>query len=244
MAVGSTFIGTSGWHYDHWAGPFYPPGVERKRWLDFYAQHFQTAEINNTFYQLPTERAVDDWRRQTPSGFVFACKASRYITHMKKLKDPAASVPRFFDALQPLGRKRGPTLFQLPPHWRVDLQRMTDFLEASPVAGRCVFEFREESWWTREVYDILSQHNAAFCEYDLNGKRSPSVTTADFHYVRLHGPDGAYRGQYDGRTLAGWARRFEKWLANGHDVYCYFDNDQAGYAPQDALRLKEMLEGS
>ncbi len=244
MAVGSSLIGTSGWHYDHWVGPFYPTGLDRKAWLDFYAQHFQTAEINNTFYQLPTDHAVDEWRRQAPSGFVFACKASRYITHMKKLKDPAASVPRFFDALRPLGRKRGPTLFQLPPHWRVDLQRLTDFLEASPVAGRCAFEFREETWWTREVYDVLSRHNATFCEFELSGKRSPSVTTADFHYVRLHGPGGPYQGQYDGRTLAGWARRFEKWLAKGHDVYCYFDNDQAGYAPQDALRLQEMLQNS
>ena len=243
MAVGSSFVGTSGWHYDHWVGPFYPKDVDRKRLLDFYAQRFQTAEINNTFYQLPTERAVDDWRRHVPSGFVFACKASRYITHMKKLKDPSSGTRRFFDALQPLGRKRGPMLFQLPPRWGVDAQRLDDFLEAAPAAGRYAFEFRDESWWTDEVYDILSRHNAAFCEYDLNGKRSPSQTTADFHYVRLHGPDGRYRGQYDGRTLAGWARRFEKWLA-GRDVYCYFDNDEAGYAPQDALRLKEMLERS
>ena len=244
MANGRYFVGTSGWSYGHWIGPFYPQDADRAGLLRLYSQRFDTVEINNTFYRLPSQDAVERWRRETPVGFVFACKASRFITHMKKLKDPAASVKRFFEVVEALGRKRGPILFQLPPRWGADPKRLGSFLAALPPRLRYAFEFRDESWWNSAVYDVLALHNAAFCAFDLDRRRSPVPLTADFAYVRLHGPDGPYRGRYDGRTLAAWARRIETWLAQGRDIYCYFDNDEAGYAPLDALRLREMLERS
>jgi uncharacterized protein YecE (DUF72 family) len=240
MARGRIHIGTSGWHYPHWRGPFYPPGLKPDGYLDHYARHFNTVEINNTFYKLPARETLADWRARTPAGFVFACKASRYITHMKKLKDPADSTRAFFAAVDALGGKLGPVLFQLPPRWRADPARLAGFLAALPGGRRYVFEFRDESWFTTGVYDVLAEHNAALCAYDLGGNRSPVERTADFAYVRLHGPGGPYQGRYDGRTLAGWARRFDRWRADGADVYCYFDNDEKGFAVDDARRLMEM----
>lgn len=234
-------LGTSGWHYAHWVGPFYPKGMALDDALAYYGRHFATAEINNTFYQLPKTATFTKWREATPRDFVFACKASRYITHMKKLKDPAASTASFFDAVQCLGGKLGPILFQLPPRWTVDPDRLQRFLEALPRGYRYAFEFRDRSWFTEDLRGVLQAHDAACCVYDLDGWRSPTWVTADFAYVRLHGPDGPYRGQYDGRTLAGWARRIDGWRRDGLDVYCYFDNDEAGYAATDALRLSTML---
>ena len=234
-------IGTSGWHYDHWVGPFYPERMKPDAFLGFYAEHFGAAEINNTFYQLPEPGTLAEWREATPGRFLFACKASRYITHMKKLKDPDDSIRRFFEVVGALGDKLGPILFQLPPRWRVDSGRLAAFLEALPGGRRYAFEFRDESWFTDEVLELLSRHGAAFCIYDIAGRRSAIEVTAEFVYVRLHGPGAAYEGTYDGRTLHGWARRFRGWRDEGCDVYCFFDNDQNGYAARDALRIKEML---
>jgi uncharacterized protein YecE (DUF72 family) len=244
MARGRAFIGTSGWSYDHWVGPFYPAGTRAGDRLGVYARSFRTVEINSTFYGLPTAATVAAWRDSTPPGFHFACKASRFITHMKKLKDPAAATARFFGAMSGLGDRLGPVLFQLPPRWRIDAGRLTAFLDALPAGKRYAFEFRDESWFDPSIYRLLEARNTAFCAYDLGGRRSPVRRTADFAYIRLHGPAGPYRGRYDGRTLAGWARRIRSWRAEGLDVHCYFDNDEAGYAPADALRLISMVEGS
>lgn len=234
-------IGTSGWHYEHWVGPFYPEAVPAEDYLSFYAERFAAVEVNNTFYQLPARETLVSWRDGTPGDFLFACKASRYITHMKKLKDPRDSLRRFFEVVEALDPKLGPILFQLPPRWHVDVERLEGFLEALPAGRRYAFEFRDESWFAAEVYDALARHNAAFCIYDLAGRRSPVEVTADFAYVRLHGPDRAYRGSYDGRTLYGWLRRFLRWRGEERDVYCFFDNDEKGYAALDALRMMEML---
>jgi uncharacterized protein YecE (DUF72 family) len=241
MARGTIHIGTSGWHYTHWVGPFYPQGMPPSEFLGSYARRFATVEVNNTFYQLPSPKTLADWRAGTPAGFVFACKASRYITHMKKLKDPSQSTEKFFRAIDGLGDKLGPVLFQLPPRWRADAQRLARFLKALPKGYRFAFEFRDESWFNPEIHDLLAGHNAAFCAYDLDRRRSPVTLTADFAYVRLHGPGGPYRGTYDGRTLSGWARRFTSWSGKGIDVYCYFDNDEMGYAALDARRILEMI---
>jgi len=238
---GKILIGTSGWSYDHWLGPFYPEGLNQDDFLGFYADHFATVEINSTFYGLPEERTLRAWSDATPADFVFACKASRYTTHMKKLNDPHASTARFFDAIEALGGKLGPILFQLPPHWHVNLDRLAAFLGALPTQYRYAFEFRDETWFSDETCALLEQHGAAFCIYDLNRRRSPVVLTARFAYVRLHGPDGPYRGRYDGRTLAGWARRFKIWSDEGLYVYCYFDNDELGHAASDAHRLIDMI---
>jgi uncharacterized protein YecE (DUF72 family) len=241
MARGVIHIGTSGWHYASWVGPFYPPGTRPADFLPIYARTFRTVEVNNTFYRLPDRATFRSWRAVTPPGFLFACKASRYLTHMKKLKAPRAAVRRFFRRVEVLGPRLGPVLFQLPPRWGVDADRLERFLRRLPVRRRAVFEFRDRSWFTPVVYDVLERHGAACCVYELGGWRSPIVPTADFIYVRLHGPAAPYAGQYDGRTLGAWARRVRGWALDGRDVYCYFDNDQAGHAPRDARRLIRMV---
>lgn len=241
MSGASIRIGTSGWHYDDWVGPFYPEGTAAEDRLRFYAEHFDCVELNNTFYQLPEAGTVTQWREGTPRDFLFACKASRYVTHMKKLKDSAAATARFLKAIAPLGPKLGPILFQLPPRWHVDVARLAGFFAALPQTHRYAFELRDASWWTDEVGALLERNGAALCAFDLEGRRSPERLTADFAYVRLHGPDGPYRGRYDGRTLRGWARKFVGWSGEGVDVYCFFDNDERGFAVEDARRLRVMV---
>jgi uncharacterized protein YecE (DUF72 family) len=241
---GHIHIGTSGWHYDHWVGPFYPSGMRPEAFLAHYAHSFRTTEINNTFYRLPRPETLAAWRDRTPQGFIFACKASRYITHMKKLRDPEVSCRRFLEAVEVLADKLGPILFQLPPRWRVDPGRLMAFLAALPRRRRFAFEFRDDSWFAPEVYRLLRRSDAAFCIYELAGRRAPVEITADFVYLRLHGPGGPYQGRYDDRALAAWAARILMWRKAGHDVYCYFDNDERGHAARDARRLIEMVEGS
>jgi uncharacterized protein YecE (DUF72 family) len=240
---GRIHIGTSGWHYDHWVGPFYPEGTRPEAFLAHYARRFRTTEVNNTFYRLPTPATFAAWREHTPRRFIFACKASRYITHMKKLRDPEVSCQRFLEAVEALGDKLGPILFQLPPRWRVNPGRLAAFLAALPRRRRFAFEFRDESWFAPEVYRLLSQYDAAFCIYELAGRRAPVEITGRFVYLRLHGPGGPYQGRYDDPALAAWAARILMWRKAGRDVYCYFDNDERGYAARDAGRLIEMVEG-
>ena len=240
---GGLHVGTSGWHYRHWMDRFYPPGTPHGDFLEYYVRQFATVEINATFYRLPAHETLVAWRDAAPDGFLFACKASRYITHVKKLKDPERSTARFVDAIGALGDRLGPVLFQLPPRWQANPDRLAGLLEALPPTLRIAVEFRDRSWFSPAVYDLLARHNAALCLYDLAGYRSPVKLTADFAYVRLHGPGEAYRGSYDGRTLAGWARRFAAWRRQGIEVFCYFDNDEMAYAPADARRLLRMAGG-
>ncbi len=236
-------IGTSGWSYDHWKGPFYPEDLPNNQMLDYYLRHFQTVEINSSFYHLPRKQTLEHWREAVPAGFLFAAKASRYITHMKKLKDPGKSVATFLERISVLEDKLGPILFQLPPRWHLNVQRLTTFLDALSSEFRYAFELRDQSWLNEQVYALLARHNAAFCIYELDGFLSPKKITTDFVYVRLHGPDGPYQGSYDDPALAGWAGAFSTWSAQGRGIFCYFDNDQAGYAAQNAARLRSMLQG-
>jgi uncharacterized protein YecE (DUF72 family) len=240
MSIGA-YIGTSGWHYDHWKGPFYPSGLPEEAFLECYADRFGTAEINNSFYRLPEKKTLLRWQNAVPEGFVFSVKASRYLTHMKKFKDPREPLERLLDRVSVLGDKLGPILFQLPPRWRSNSVRLEGFLEILPEDQRYAFEFRDPSWFVNKNYELLRNYKASFCTYDLDGKISPKEITADFAYVRLHGPDGPYRGRYGAQRLAGWASIFSAWLEEGLDVYCYFDNDEVGYAAQDALRLQQMM---
>jgi uncharacterized protein YecE (DUF72 family) len=237
---GTLHIGTSGWHYEHWKGPFYPEDHPASAFLAFYAERFGTAEINNSFYRMPGEKTFLQWRDSVPGGFVFAVKASRYITHMKKLKDPADPVDKFMKRAGLLGDKLGPVLFQLPPNWGFNAERLESFLKSLPRGYRYALEFRDRSWWCPEARESLARAGAAFCIFDLDGELSPREVTADFVYIRLHGPDGPYRGSYTDRTLSAWAGDLAAWAAGGRDVYCYFDNDEAGYAPLNAMRLIEM----
>jgi uncharacterized protein YecE (DUF72 family) len=234
-------IGTSGWHYGHWLGPFYPENLRADRFLAYYATHFHTVEINNSFYRLPSEQALTTWRDTAPPGFIFAVKASRFITHMKKLKDPERSLPPFLERAALLGEKLGPILFQLPPRWHFDAVRLAAFLKALPGEYRYTLELRDQTWINDRALDLLSRHGVAFCIYELDGYLSPLEVTADFVYIRLHGPGGPYQGRYDPRTLTAWAGTIAAWSRQGREVFCYFDNDEAGYAAQNALQLQDML---
>lgn len=236
MAKGNIFIGTSGWHYKHWKGAFYPEKVKETEQLDYYRTMFNTVEINNSFYRLPTAKTFDDWRKATPRKFVFAVKASRYITHMKKLKGKGSGFSKFFNRAEKLKGKLGPILFQLPPKWNVNTERLSEFLSTLPKGHRYAFEFRNHTWYDDDVYQLLKKHKCAFCIYELGHHLSPFEVTADFVYVRLHGPGNRYQGSYTDTALKKWARQCREWQKK-KDVYVYFDNDQAGFAAFNALRL-------
>jgi uncharacterized protein YecE (DUF72 family) len=243
MGSSGIHIGTSGWHYDHWRGPFYPQNLgKNKDMLPYYARHFRSVEINNSFYQLPKKKTLACWHKSVPKRFLFTLKGSRYITHMKKLKDPSKTVPPLLEAVRVLGSKLGPILFQLPPRWKINPERLQEFLQILPTEFRYAFEFRDPSWFDGRIYQTLSDHDAAFCIYHLAGLLSPKEVTTDFVYIRLHGPQEAYQGQYDIHTLAGWAGALSTWQKQGREIFCFFDNDQAGYAAQDALRLQKMIQ--
>jgi len=235
-------VGTSGWHYGNWAGAFYPTDLPKKDFLSYYARHFHTVEINNSFYQLPKKETLKTWRKIVPEGFRFTVKASRYITHMKKLKDAKEPLLSFLTRVEVLGDKLGPILFQLPPRWRFNPDRFYDFLESLPGDYRYAFDFRDPSWQDPEAYQAMKMFDAAVCIYDLAGYLSPKEITADFIYVRLHGPREAYRGKYSNSTLSGWVGAFSAWVEMGLEIFCYFDNDEAGYAVQNALSLQGMMK--
>jgi uncharacterized protein YecE (DUF72 family) len=237
-------IGTSGWHYAHWRGPFYPAKLQPGKMLSWYAGYFDTVEINNTFYGMPTANALKIWCKETPADFCFAVKASRYITHIRKLKESGEAVEKFLTQMKTLGLRLGPILFQLPPGWQINLQRLEDFLAALPRKHRYVFEFRNPTWNIPKVYDALRRHNAAFCIYELAGFLAPLELTADFTYVRLHGPGDKYQGDYSRSTLRAWAKRIEAWRKELKHIFVYFDNDQAAFAAKNALELKHMVLGT
>ncbi len=237
-------IGTSGWHYAHWRGPFHPDRCSNAKMLEYYFDRLDTVEINNSFYRLPSPETFRCWRESTPKNFCFTVKASRFITHNKKLKDPGNALDKFFPPASELKEKLGPILFQLPPKWRVNLERLEEFLSVLPKGRRWryAFEFREPSWLIDETYAVLRKHNAAFCIYELAGFRTENVITADWSYVRLHGPGVKYQGSYDSGQLSKWAERIVEWQQHLRAVYVYFDNDQAGYAVQNALELKSIIQ--
>jgi len=234
-------IGTSGWHYKHWKGTFYPEGIKGTGQLDYYLQHFKTVEINNSFYRQPSDDTFEKWKDAVPKDFVFAIKGSRYITHMKKLKVQRENIEKFFNGTDRLGEKAGPILFQLPPNWKLNFERLEHFLTQLPEDYRYTFEFRNDTWYEEKVYDLLRKNGCAFCIYDLAGHTSPMEITADFVYVRLHGPGDKYQGSYDRQTLESWAKRCREWQGEGKDVFIYFDNDQEGYAAFNAKELLEMV---
>jgi uncharacterized protein YecE (DUF72 family) len=235
-------IGTSGWHYKHWVGKFYPKKFPASKMLAYYYERFDTVEINNSFYVLPKIETLGCWRDVTPKNFEFAIKASRFLTHNKKLKEPENALNNFLPRAEALGKKLGPILFQLPPRWRINLERLEEFLEALPKYHYYTFEFREQSWLTEETYKLLRKYNAAFCIYELAGFHSPIEITANWTYIRLHGPGGKYQGSYSDSVLRAWAERIVDWSERLKGIYVYFDNDQAGYAAFNALTLKRMVD--
>jgi len=235
-------IGTSGWHYKHWVGSYYPAGTHAHEMLARYLRDFSTVELNNSFYRLPTPEAFDAWRDATPAGFRFAVKGSRFITHNKKLKDPENALQNLLPRAERLGDKLAVVLWQLPPKWKKNVERLDDFLTALPRRRRYAFEFREPSWLAEDVLAVLRRHNAAFCIYELAGFHTSFELTADFAYVRLHGPGaGKYQGSYSAEQLARWAERIAEWSARLRAVYLYFDNDQHGYAAHNARALQQLV---
>ncbi|TMA26023.1 MAG: DUF72 domain-containing protein [Deltaproteobacteria bacterium] len=232
-------LGTSGYAYDHWKHIFYPRGLPSKRWLEHYARAFSTVELNATFYRLPTPSAVDGWREATPPGFIFAAKGSRFLTHMKRLKDAGPGIERYFDLILRLGKKLSVVLWQLPPQMnRADPERLLRFLQKLPRRGlRHAVEFRSDAWYTKEISDLLDAQGVAFCEHDLV-LRDPPRHTGGFRYLRFHGATGKYRGRYGKRGLRSYARDLLQWRG---DAYVYFNNDILGHALRDALDLGELL---
>ena len=236
------YIGTSGWHYDDWRGRFYPEKLPKSQWLDFYARHFPALELNNTFYRLPSEEAFRKWYESSPEGFVFAVKVSRYITHIKKLKDCAEEVEKFMSRAVLLKEKLGPLLYQLPPGLHRDDDRLTDFLKILPRGRKNVIEFRHESWLVDEVFEILRLHQMGFCIFDMPKLTSPIKATADFAYIRFHGSGSLYSSRYGDEEMAKWAKKIAK-LAKGLEaVYIYFNNDIAGDALENAATIRNYLE--
>jgi uncharacterized protein YecE (DUF72 family) len=235
-------IGCSGWNYASWKDELYG-GLPPRLWLDHYAQRFDTVEVNNTFYRLPTTKAVQGWVDRTPADFVFAVKASRYLTHVKRLGDLGPGLRRFYERIEPLVRspKLGPVLWQLPPTFKRDVERLAGALAALP-PGRHAFEFRHESWFADDVYELLRRRGAALVIADRPEIRSFQTheLTADWTFVRLHHGSRGRRGNYSERELEEWAQRFEEWRERV-EIYAYFNNDWEGFAPRNARWLKRRL---
>jgi uncharacterized protein YecE (DUF72 family) len=235
-------IGTSGYHYKHWVGRYYPADIKPANMLAHYLRDFDTVELNNTFYQLPNESTFDTWRNNTPPGFLYAVKGSRFITHMIKLKDPQRGLTNFMPRAERLGKKLGPVLWQLPPGWKANVERLEEFLAQLPPEHRYTVELRNETWMTDEVCEVLRKYNAAFCIYELAGYMSPMEITADWTYIRLHGPTHfKYQGSYSDDQLAMWADQIREWSKKMKAIYVYFDNDDSAYAVYNAMTLKRML---
>ena len=243
MTQKAVHVGCSGWVYPHWRERFYPKGLPQRQWLPYYAAHFDTVEINNTFYRLPKPSAVEGWVAQSPPGFTFAVKASRYLTHVKRLKTVDPYVARFYEPLEALTRteKFGPLLWQFPANFHVNLERLAGALRALP-SGRHAFEFRHESWFTEEVYGLLRDHGAALVVGDESSRwvSTPHVRTADWTYIRLHHGSRGRHGNYSRSEIETWARRLSQWRRDT-EVFIYFNNDWEGFALRNARLLKDLL---
>jgi uncharacterized protein YecE (DUF72 family) len=238
------WIGTSGWTYDGWRGPFYPVRVPKKDWLAWYSTQFQTTEINGSFYRTPSLEAVRAWRKQTPHDFLFAWKASKFITHWKRLSEKSDnSIALMESRLKALGPKVGSVLFQLPPKWSANRERLASFLTMLPRRYHYTFEFRDASWYEHSILDLLRDNDVSLCLSDHHDAPAPWEITARHVYVRGHGPGGRYKDNYPEKTLQDWARQIKKWRRQRRTVYCYFDNDQKSAAPKDAKRLIALLDG-
>lgn len=237
----SYYIGTSGWHYDHWRGRFYPSELPKSKWLDFYSVHFSTVELNNSFYRLPSEKAFVNWRDSSPPSFSFAVKVSRFITHIKKLRNAEEPLKNFLDRACFLEGKLGPLLYQLPPNMKRNDEVLTDFLSLLPTGLSHVFEFRNPSWLDEGVFEILQRHGVGFCIYDMPDFTTPLVTTANFAYIRFHGSTWMYGGCYSDEELKDWARKIVRLSEGLSAVYIYFNNDAEAFAIQNACTLAAYL---
>ncbi len=236
------FIGTSGWHYDDWRYRFYPQALPKTKWLEFYARHFPTVELNNSFYRLPSEAAFTNWYNSSPTNFTFAVKVSRFITHIKRLKNSEEAVGSFIKRARILDEKLGPLLYQLPPNMHRNDETLASFLSSLPREFKHVIEFRHQSWLVEKVFEILRQHNAGLCIFDMPSFTCPLLATADFAYIRFHGSEGLYSSYYSDAELADWAKNIADLAANLDTVYIYFNNDVEGFAVKNAITIRDYLE--
>jgi uncharacterized protein YecE (DUF72 family) len=242
--TGRARVGCSGWQYRHWRGNFYPAGLPQTRWFDHYASIFDTVEINNTFYRLPDASTFTAWAARAPAGFEFAVKASRFLTHMKKLKDPEEPLDRLFSRMRGLGRHQGPVLYQLPPGWTPDRERFEHFLHALPPLVPHVVEFRDPAWYADDILAMLERHRVALCLHDMPGSATGREIVGPLVYVRFHGASSKYGGSYSTARLEGWAEWLRARRREGRDVYAYFNNDIGGFAPRNAVTLRGLLGSS
>lgn len=241
---GRARVGCSGWQYNHWRGAFYPTDVPRAAWFEHYASVFDTVEVNNSFYRLPEHETFAEWARRAPAHFEFAVKASRFLTHMKKLKDPEEPIDRLFSRMRALGAHLGPVLYQLPPGWKVDRERFRRFVEALPDDARHVVEFREPSWYEPGIRALMDRRGVALCVHDMPGSATDRDPAGPFVYVRFHGASVKYGGSYGDESLRRWARWLNDRRDGGRDVYAYFNNDVGGHAPRNATTLRRLMENS
>ena len=235
-------IGTSGWHYEHWRGRFYPEKLTKTEWLEFYASHFTTVELNNSFYRLPSEAAFASWYNSSPPNFTFAVKVSRFITHIKRLKNSEEAVENFITRAKILGEKLGPLLYQLPPNMHRNDEVLESFLSNLPRGMKHVLEFRHQSWLEEKVFEILRKYNIGLCVFDMPSFTCPLEMTADFAYIRFHGSGELYSSCYSDKELADWAKRLTNLDINLKAVYIYFNNDAEAFAVRNAMTLRGNLE--
>ena len=236
------YIGTSGWHYDHWRDRFYPEKLSKPQWLEFYASHFTTVELNNSFYRLPSEAAFTTWYNSSPTNFIFAVKVSRFITHIKRLKNSEEAVENFITRAKILKEKLGPLLYQLPPNMHRNDVVLASFLSNLPQGMKHVIEFRHQSWLEEEVFEILRKYNIGLCIFDMPSFTCPLVATADFAYIRFHGSSGLYSSCYSDEELANWAKNLASLATNLKAVYIYFNNDAEAFAVRNAKTLRSYLQ--
>jgi uncharacterized protein YecE (DUF72 family) len=246
----SARVGCSGWHYASWAGRYYEASLPKSKWLETYARDFDTVELNNSFYRLPSAAQFHRWGEAVPPGFLFSVKASRYLTHLKRLRDPDAPLDLLITRASKLGRTLGPILYQLPPRWVPDAERLRTFFDALPqdvragrsrVALRHVVEFRDDRGYQDPTLDLLQAYDVALCVHDMSGSESPCAVTAALAYVRFHGYGAKYGGSYPTARLKSWAGWITEVVHQGIDVFAYFNNDIDGHAVRDARRLKSLL---
>jgi uncharacterized protein YecE (DUF72 family) len=240
-------VGCSGWNYKSWRGRFYPPALPPPRWLAFYAAAFDTVEVNNTFYRLPERSTFLAWRGQLPRTFLVAVKASRFLTHMKRLKDPEEPLARLFSRATALDRRLGPVLYQLPASFRIDLARLETFLRALPRSWdgkriRHVMEFRDPSWYVSETFQLLDEQRVALCLHDKAGSEIDKPFVGPFVYIRFHGTSGRYHGSYTARQIDWWAHRLAECANAGQRTFAYFNNDPDATAVRNASSLRSALD--
>ncbi len=236
------YIGTSGWHYDHWRILYYPEKLAKPKWLKFYAQQFNTVEINNSFYHLPSENAFTTWRESTPEHFVFSVKVSRFITHIKRLRNLGSAMENFLSRACLLQDKLGPLLYQLPPNMKRNDEVLENYISSLPRKYQHVIEFRHESWLNDTVFQTLERYNIGLCVFDMPDMNCPFIATSDFAYIRLHGSRRLYSSCYFDEELLQWAQRIIRLGKDVKTVYIYFNNDAEAFAIKNALTLINYLQ--